>query len=94
MINRFYLFDMSNGLFNKINVKELKLLVSEKVELQFQVRPEVSGFTLYIFTSTGQHSLISQRGSKRVFKTLDALFSFMRVLEINRFEVQVYNDKR
>lgn len=84
---------MSNRRVYNINVKELKLLVLEKVDLQFQVRPEVSGFTLHIFTSTGQHSLISQRGNIRVFKTLDALFSFMRVLEINRFEVQVYNDK-
>ncbi len=75
-----------------VSVKDLKLLTAEKVELRFQVRPVIRGFTLHIFSSTGHHSLISQRGSQRVFKTLDTLYSFLSDLDINKFEVQVYNE--
>lgn len=76
-----------------LHVKDLRLLTSERVGLRFQVKSVNDGFVLYIFTDTGQYTLLSQRRGQRVFKNLDTLFSFLKELKIHEFEVQVYNEK-
>lgn len=77
---------------DKLNVKELKLLIAEKVHLKFSVSPVDSGFVLCIATPMNKHVLSSQRSDVRVFKTLDALFSFLINLDISNFEVNTHNE--
>ncbi|HFG1773418.1 TPA: hypothetical protein ACGF4T_002161 [Vibrio cholerae] len=72
-----------------INTKDLKLLVSENVSLSYLVSAKQTGYVLSIQSYGGKRVLMSQRGSIRTFRTLDAVFSFLRDLNVNKFEVQI-----
>lgn len=78
---------------DNINVKDIKLLAAEHVALEYYVHSISGGFILFVKSTTGNKKLISQRGNQRVFKTLDALFSFLCELRVKKFEVQVINEK-
>ena len=74
-----------------LDVKALKLLVSEKIGLVFLVEKTVDGFIVIVEANSGKHVLVSQRGGARVFRNLDTVYSFLKKMNANYFKVQVNN---
>ena len=76
-----------------INAKDLKLLASENVLLSYIVEAKNDGYALLVLSPVGKRTLISQRGKQRIFRTLDAVFSLLRDLRVEKFEVKVLGEK-
>lgn len=72
-----------------INAKDLKLLALENISLSYLASIRHGGYILLVFSASGKRTLISQRGKMRIFKTLDAVLSFLRGLNAEKFEVQI-----
>ncbi|MEX9582839.1 hypothetical protein AB7Y04_16540 [Providencia rettgeri] len=72
-----------------ISAKDLKLLALENISLSYLASIRHGGYILLVSSASGKRTLISQRGKMRIFKTLDAVLSFLRGLNAEKFEVQI-----
>lgn len=74
-----------------MNVRDLKFLVNENMDLIFIVEKTTGGFIVIVETNSGRHVLVSQRGGSRIFRTLDTVYSFLQKMNANNFKVLVNN---
>ena len=75
-----------------MDIRDLKVLVKENINLSFTVKKKIDGFIIIVDSNSGQYVLATQRGGARTFRNLDTVYSFLKKMNAIHFKVQVNND--